>query len=111
MSSSIIQAESYLYPAAWGAGVAYSMHGTDPLWLAAGGVAGYFAYGPITAFSIHLPLPMLVSVALPEVLAGGVIGYNLYNGSIGYALAGAAAGVAVKAAVGVITAKELGIKF
>ena len=105
-----LKIEAIAYQAALGAGVAYSMYGTDPVSLAIGGVAGYFAYPPLSDAGHSLSaLPDIIKLSVPEIVAGALIGYNLYNGNLAYTAGGAAAGVAVKMAFGVVLAKEMGV--
>ena len=104
-----LKIEAIAYPAALGAGVAYSMYGTDPVSLALGGVAGYFAYAPVSSVGVSLPLPSIIKLSVPEIVAGALIGYNMYNGNLAYTAGGAAAGVALKVAVGALMTKEIGL--
>lgn len=96
------------YPAAIGAAVSYSMYGPNLVPLAVGAVIGYPAYTIAGRASTFLPPE--VSPFGPEMLAGGIIGYNLYNGSIAYTIGGVVAGAALKMAMAVVLVKELGPK-
>lgn len=107
--STLAAVEVLVYPAALGAGVAYSMYGKSLLPLGFGAVSGYFAYRPLMTIGHSLSsLPAAISYAVPEIVAGGLIGYSLYGGDLTYAAAGAAVGVGVKYGMGHLLAAETG---
>jgi len=91
--------EMFAYPVALGAGVAYSLYGRSLLPIAIGGAVGGVAYFPMVKLGSELPLPHVIRSAVPEILAGGLVGYNMYGGDLTYAAMGAAIGVGVKYAM------------
>jgi hypothetical protein len=93
------------YPAAIGAAVSYSIYGSSR-WtpLIVGAALGYPAYAAVQYGAVMLPVPVEVTIAAPEMLAGGVIAYNLYGGSLPAVAVGVAAGAAVKYVVGLSAA-------
>lgn len=108
--TTIATVEALLYPAALGAGVAYSMYGRSLLPLGVGALGGYFAYKPLMSVGHSLSsLPPVISYAVPEIVAGGLIGYSMYGGDLTYTAAGAAIGVGVKYAMGRLLSAETGV--
>lgn len=99
MSLSEIVAFAFAYPAAWGAGVAYSMYGARPLPLVVGAALALPATTALTSVNMSIPLPYPLNGALLETVAGGLIGYHLYGGDLMYTAAGAGIGIVVHHAV------------